>query len=140
MSFGGYVALRAIQKSENLFCGLILVGAVYDIEDFAKSRTETWDSLPYSFYFGKLKDFLLTLITKKSGIDIEKLNIPILIFHGKKDSRVPEHQPLKFIEECKRYDKRYFYYNDFNTHGVNSPDEQFVCNSKMVDFINSMEL
>ncbi len=116
-SFGGFVALRTVQEYRDLFRGLVLIGAVYDLEEFAAARMESWDQLPYSFYFGRLDSVNSILSARNPMREVHKIKIPILMFHGPNDPRVSERQAREFARRCTRYEVQFELRSDL----ANSP-------------------
>lgn len=134
-SFGGFLCAKAITQYPSIFKKAILIAGVYDLEDFAKSRSETWNDLPYSFYFGHYPDIKSHLIKLSPLNDVDKIETSLLIVHGKSDTRSPYRQAQKFIEKCEAYNKDYLHYSEFNTHGHNDSIQQKNLSEYILKFL-----
>ncbi len=107
VSLGGYYCPRAVAFEPRFACGVVW-GANHDWRDVQKRRLEKEGSFPVPHYWEHVRwvwgakdmdDFLR--IAENVHLDgvVEKIRVPFLVTHGKKDSQIP----LKWAE--RTYDQ-----------------------------------
>lgn len=110
-SRGGMMTYLALLRDKNFWKNYgypkctILVGAISNVEDYAKERTETMED--YINLVGQ--ENYEDEINKRSIIGLaERLpDIPYLLVHGGEDKTVPVQQTLKIAEKFSAIDKKY---------------------------------
>jgi dipeptidyl aminopeptidase/acylaminoacyl peptidase len=88
-SFGGYTALQAPLVAPDLFrCTVGFVG-VYDLTLMARRGDISWSPFGRGFVKTAVGDDEATLKAQSPLYAAERLTLPILLIHGKRDNRVP---------------------------------------------------
>ncbi|MCF6287620.1 MAG: prolyl oligopeptidase family serine peptidase [Proteobacteria bacterium] len=102
-SYGGYAALVAASRVEQLYQCVIAGAAVTDNQmqfNYYKSRIRGSSRLEQ---LGMWEDSLSPIK------EVAKVNIPILLVHGDVDQRVPVEHAKKYLKELKKHNKIYEY-------------------------------
>jgi len=97
-SYGGYAALQAPIASSNTYKCSIAGAAVSNMPSFMTYQRKYTGYRRYKNYI-KGDDTSLNDISPYHQMD--KLKLPVLMFHGEKDRRVPFKQSIKFVDEMK---------------------------------------
>jgi dipeptidyl aminopeptidase/acylaminoacyl peptidase len=97
-SYGGYAALQAPIVSADTYKCSIAGAAVSNMPSFMIYQRK------YTGY-RRYKDYIKSDETSLNDISpyhhMDKLKLPVLMFHGEKDRRVPFKQSIKFVDEMK---------------------------------------
>jgi len=95
-SYGGYAAMAAIVRSDTPYrCAISGAGL---------SELRYFDKVTFEGEYGR--EFQNPTIKGLSPLDVAKnASIPIYIFHGDRDQRVPIQQSRKYVSALKRADK-----------------------------------
>ncbi|MBX2847497.1 MAG: prolyl oligopeptidase family serine peptidase [Acidiferrobacterales bacterium] len=95
-SYGGYAAMAAAVRPNSPYqCAISGAGL---------SELRTFDKITFDNPFGR--EFQNPTIGGLSPLDhVEDANIPIYIFHGDRDQRVPVNQSRKFVKALEKADK-----------------------------------
>ncbi len=97
-SYGGYAALQAPIASADTYKCSIAGAAVSNMPSFMIYQRK------YTGY-RRYKDYIKSDETSLNDISpyhhMDKLKLPVLMFHGEKDRRVPFKQSIKFVDEMK---------------------------------------
>lgn len=102
-SYGGYAALIAASREDQLYQCVIAGAAVADMK------------MQANYYINRLRGSQKILQTKyRNGSinpidEVSKVNVPILLIHGSVDQRVPVKHAKKYIKELKKHSKSFKY-------------------------------
>lgn len=102
-SYGGYAALIAAAREEQLYQCVIAGAAVADM------------TLQANYYIDRLRGASKIQQTNyRSGSispinEVAKVNIPILLIHGSVDQRVPLEHAKRYIKQLEKHNKTYDY-------------------------------
>ena len=122
-SYGGYAALMSAVKYPDLYKGIVSDSAPLDwlemFEEYAKSKNH------YGRAFWKIAlgdpDRERKRLIGESPINLlDKINLPVLLVHGKGDEIVPVSQLNKTIGKLENSTKEHFYYKIYQNeaHGI----------------------
>jgi dipeptidyl aminopeptidase/acylaminoacyl peptidase len=102
-SYGGYAALIAASRTDQLYQCVIAGAAVADM------------MLQANYYIDRLRGSqkVQQIRYRNDSIspinEVEKVNIPILLIHGSVDQRVPPEHAKRYLKQLDKYNKPYEY-------------------------------
>lgn len=111
-SYGGYVALYAAMTTPEEFTCAISIAGVTDLIDIVKYARES-DRESYEFAMQQIGDPRTDkemLVARSPARNAEKIELPLLLIHGRQDDVVPYDQFTKLTDALKEADidyKRY---------------------------------
>jgi dipeptidyl aminopeptidase/acylaminoacyl peptidase len=136
-SFGGYSALQSTILAPDLFKCAVANAGVYDLEMMYKEG-----DIPERLY-GK------SMLQKHIGTDqallqsfspvnnVDKLQAPVFIAHGKQDRRVPYKQATTLKKQLDKHSKKYeWFIKDAESHGFYDEDNRAEYYEKVANFLN----
>ncbi|MEN8155435.1 MAG: prolyl oligopeptidase family serine peptidase [Bacteroidota bacterium] len=104
-SYGGYAAVMSAVRYPEFYNAIVSVSAPYDIYDWMKLLKKEDNSFAYEMWetaIGNHKEDQ-EFIKKISPINnVEKIEIPILLFHGEEDYTIPCEQAYEFEKSLKQ--------------------------------------
>jgi len=102
-SFGGYVAFQGVTKTPELYtCGISQAG-ISDLTSFMQTIPATWTpfrKMLYEMIGDPINDSTM-LKANSPFYNYKKIDVPLLIAHGKNDSKIEITQVDKFVEKLK---------------------------------------
>jgi len=101
-SYGGYAALQAPIASADTYKCSIAGGAVSNMPSFMIYQRQYTGYRRYKDY---VKSDETSLVDISPYHQMEKLKLPVLMFHGTEDRSVPFKQAIKFVDEMKNHGK-----------------------------------
>ena len=102
-SYGGYAALVAASREDQLYQCVIAGAAVSDAMlqvNYYRSRLSG---------AGKIEQESMWMDSISPINEVEKVNIPILLIHGSVDQRVPPEHAKRYLKELKKHNKPHQY-------------------------------
>ena len=133
-SYGGYAALYGAMSSPDLYACAVATAAVSDLIEILKHsrREEGGDSATYKYFvqsIGDPDDDFDKLVANSPARHADKINIPLLVVHGRADDVVPIDQAelmMAALDEAGRpYEKLIFEDERHSFVGVLSKIEYF---------------
>ena len=135
-SFGGYSALMSAVKEPDLYQCAAAGGGVYDLALMYKAKD--FKELLWG------KEYLKSAIGDNDSVlddfspinHTKKIKIPLLIAHGKEDTRVPIIQAKKLVKQLKKSGVKFekLYYAK-EAHGFTSLENKIDFNSRLISFL-----
>jgi len=101
-SYGGYAALQAPIASADTYKCSIAGGAVSNMPSFMIYQRQYTGYRRYKDY---VKSDETSLVDISPYHQMEKLKLPVLMFHGTEDRSVPFKQAIEFVDEMKNQGK-----------------------------------
>lgn len=106
-SYGGYATYMSLIKYGDIFKSGVAVSAPTDIKAWMKIQKKEDNSFAYQFWNAALGQKDKKYFSEVSPINfVNRINTPIMVFHGKKDQIVPveqaERMKKKFLENGKK--------------------------------------
>ena len=136
-SFGAYSAIQsAILYPKNYKCAIANAG-VYDLElIFKEGDIKTRES--GRSYLQSVLGSDESLLKSMSPVNhVEKIEIPLLLAHGKDDERAPFEHALRLRKALDKANKSYEWFTvDKEEHGFYNPENQKAYMRKVVSFLN----
>ncbi len=139
-SYGGYVALMAAALTPDMFKCAMSISGVTDIADRveASGRLFGGEAL-YAKWVGDIDDPEdLEMLNRYSPINmVEKMTIPVLLFHGTNDSRVSYTQSRRFHDKAKFLGKKDVEYIEIKeaTHFLDDGETRLKAMQAMEEFL-----
>lgn len=135
-SFGAYSALQSSVITDDIFDCAIGNAGVYDLQNLFEDG-----DIPELFWGDS---FLETVVgTEKQQLiafspthNVEKLNIPVLIAHGKQDQRAPYSQATDLRDALDKANKQYeWFVRSSETHGFHDEENRSAYYEKVAAFL-----
>jgi len=136
-SYGGYMALAsAVHFSDRLKCCIDLFGIAHFVT-FLENTSEYRRDLRRAEYgderFPEMNHFLDSISPLNHA---DKIDIPILIYQGANDPRVPLSESLQMAEKIRETGKEVWYIEASNEgHGISNPLNRIFVNASAATFI-----
>lgn len=129
-SYGGYAALQAVVKEQDIYKCSISFAPVTDMSMFAAHRRNFVGKERYLNYI-RNDDLSFSDVSPYSNMD--KINIPVLLMHGTKDRSVRYKQGKKFAKRMKSKKK--------DIHFITFEDgDHYLSNEKhRIEFLKEVE-
>jgi dipeptidyl aminopeptidase/acylaminoacyl peptidase len=135
-SFGGYSAVQSATMAPDLFKCVVANAGVYDLELMFKNG-DVKDLLWGKSFLEQVLGTDIEVIRKFSPVNnVESLNAPILIAHGKKDRRVPINHANALKKKLDKLDKHYeWFVKSSETHGFHDEKNRAEYYQKVSEFL-----
>ena len=105
-SYGGYATYMSLVKYPNLYAAGVAVSAPSDLKAWMKQQKKEKNYFAYEFWNSALGSNQSKYLNKISPISyVEDINIPLLIFHGKKDDVIPVEHSQEMIDALNEHKK-----------------------------------
>lgn len=135
-SYGGYVALTASFQQPDRFDCVISIAGLSDI------KTMVLDEDTFGFYTGHIVDIddenAVDRLEEVSAINyIDKIKAPILLIHGRKDTRVDYEQSEDFYDSAKRKINVKYVGIKNGTHFFDDNESQQILYSELTSFLEA---
>lgn len=137
-SYGGYAALMSVVREPDLYrCTVGYVG-VYDFE-IQRTRSDTSES---KFGMSYLNEVLPSTpaerMAQSPGYHVDRIKVPVMLVHGKKDVRVPIKNMEFLIGEMKKIGKQpeVVVVEPKEAHGFRNVDNNVNLYTKMLAFFD----
>ncbi|MEZ4797514.1 MAG: alpha/beta fold hydrolase [Flavobacteriaceae bacterium] len=105
-SYGGYATYMSLIKYPNLYSAGVAISAPSDLKEWMRQQKKEKNYFAYEFWNTALGSNQSKYLNKISPINYaEDFNIPLLIFHGKKDDIIPVEHSQEMIEALNEYKK-----------------------------------
>lgn len=139
-SYGGYMALAsAVHYSDRLLGAIDFFGIANFISErqTAKEVNKEADNLEYGdIEVPEIKEYLEKISPVKN---IDKIQIPILIYQGENDARVNVNESRQMVEALKREGKQVWYVEASNEgHGLTKPFNLLYVPSAFYLFVDGL--
>jgi len=108
-SYGGYAALMSTVKYPNLYAAAVSWSAPTDLVAQIKQYKKDDAYFAYEYWktaVGDPRKEKQALKRLSPLYNIDKLSVPIIVFHGEKDGTIPEEQAMAFKKALERSDKQ----------------------------------
>jgi len=135
-SYGGYMSMATAVHYSNRLKGAVAYYGPYDFIAFLGGEDRNADR---SLEYGDINDpKMFEFLTSISPVNnIEKITIPIFLYHGAQDSRVTIDQGRKMAEALKQADKVYWYLEAANEgHFAQNPWNIMYLGAAEMEFID----
>ncbi|SMF61126.1 Dipeptidyl aminopeptidase/acylaminoacyl peptidase [Alteromonadaceae bacterium Bs31] len=139
MSYGGYAAAELLTRHPEVFrCGVAMAG-VYDINLYINFREHSDGRADWIYKnIGDPREDYDDLKAISPLYSTEKLQRPIFIIHGKKDTVVSFEQAYRYAALLSKNNKPFeLYIDEEMTHSYGSPESAVRLMSKVSEFIGS---
>ncbi|XLS27985.1 alpha/beta hydrolase family protein [Flavobacteriaceae bacterium M23B6Z8] len=105
-SYGGYAGYMSIIRYPELYNAAVVLSAPTDLKTWMKNRKKEKDLFAYEFWQTALGSKDRSYYEKISPINyVDRINNPLLIFHGKYDEIIPVEQSERLVEKLKEANK-----------------------------------
>lgn len=135
-SFGGYSAVQSATIAPDLYQCVVANAGVYDLELMFKDgdiQDRLWGK---SFLVDMLGEDEEKIKTFSPVNNVDKLNAPILIAHGKKDRRVPVIHANRLKKALDKHNKPYeWFVKSSETHGFYDEENRAEYYEKVTEFL-----
>jgi dipeptidyl aminopeptidase/acylaminoacyl peptidase len=131
-SYGGYAALVAGYQTPELFDCIVSIAGVSDLGD----QMTMWRRLGYFDYIDNaVSDDDTDIKAVSPYYHAEKFKKPVLLIHGRKDTRVSYRQSNTMYEQLKSEDKNVIYEEfEYGTHFLDDATNRVKAMKLMKDF------
>lgn len=133
-SYGGYVAMRAAERNPDLYRCAISFAGVSDLPAILTYDAKFINGQgTYEYWKARAPD--LRAVSPINNA--EKTGIPILVVHGRKDSRVPLAQSKDYVDKLKKAGKEVeFYVQPEGNHYFSREEDRFTFLRQMEAFLD----
>lgn len=139
-SYGGYAALMAAVQTPKMYRCVIGMSGVYDLRSMLKWERKKWgrNSAAMQYWQDHIGDYAdkqsLAEISPRHNID--RINVPILLTHGKRDNTVPVAQSKAMAKSLRAAGKKVLYVPlETATHHIKVFEEAALEYNALLDFL-----
>ncbi|MHA1543833.1 MAG: prolyl oligopeptidase family serine peptidase [Alphaproteobacteria bacterium] len=107
--FGGFAALKAAEDAPNLFAGVIAINAPSDLYEWVRTRALYFGAREWLKRVGDERANNKLLKEMSPSRNLEKLKVPVLLFHTRDNNMILEVQSKRLARSLKKRDLLYKY-------------------------------
>ncbi|WP_276255215.1 S9 family peptidase [Halomontanus rarus] len=136
-SYGGFVALSALYKYPDLFAAGVSKAGIVNIATFLEN-TSRWRRERREEEYGSLEENREYFERISPLNNLERIDTPVFIVHGKNDPRVPVSEAVNFAESLgksgKTVDVKIL---EDEGHSITRRENRIEVNNHVIEFLNS---
>lgn len=136
-SYGGYMVLASsVHYSDRLLCGIDLYG-MSNLVSFLENTESYRRDARREEYGDEREPNMKRFMEEISPLHhTEEINIPLLVYQGANDPRVPPSESRQLVEKLRKEEKEVWYLEAANEgHGLRKPVNQLFVRATCLEFV-----
>lgn len=136
-SYGGFMVLAsAVHYSERLLCGIDLYGMSNLVSFLENTESYRRDERRIEYGDERIPEIRQYLTSISPLHQMAHINMPLLVYQGSNDPRVPPSESRQMVDKLKKEGKEVWYLEASNEgHGLRNPLNQLFVRTACVEFV-----